>query len=178
VQVSKRRAPVPKVATPRPASAPPRHWLFKTEPETYSIDDLAAAPRRTTSWEGIRNYQARNLLRDEVRAGDLVLVYHSSADPPGVAGVAEVVGAAHPDATQFDARSESHDPAATRDAPRWVAVDVRLQRKFPRLVPLDELRSVPSLAGMDLLRRGNRLSVQPVRPEEFAEIVRRGGLPA
>jgi predicted RNA-binding protein with PUA-like domain len=153
----------------------PRHWLFKSEPDVFSIDDLAKAKGRTTAWDGVRNYQARNTLRDAVKKGDLVVFYHSSADPPGAAGVAEVVREAYPDPTQFDAKSKYHDPAAKRDAPPWMAVDVRLVRKFPRLVPLDALRADPALAKMDLLRRGNRLSVQPVTPQEFAAIERLAG---
>lgn len=149
-----------------------RHWLLKTEPESFSIDDLAAAPRQTTCWDGVRNYQARNFLRDDLQVGDLVLLYHSNADPPAVVGVAEVVRGAYPDPSALDARSKYYDPAATSDNPRWYMVDVRLERKFARPVSLDELRQVRGLEEMELLRRGSRLSVQPVRPSEFALVER------
>lgn len=154
-----------------PRSREPRAWLMKSEPSVFSIDDLAKAPAATTSWDGVRNYQARNLLRDEMRPGDRVLFYHSSAEPAGVAGVAEIVRDAYPDPTQFDPKSKYHDPDSPRDAPRWLCVDVRLVERFPALVTLGQIRAEPSLAAMDLLRRGNRLSVQPVRPEEFAAVL-------
>jgi predicted RNA-binding protein with PUA-like domain len=151
-----------------------RHWLFKSEPEVFSIDDLAGAPKQTTVWNGVRNFQARNLLRDEIKVGDGVIFYHSSADPPGVAGLAEVTRAGYPDATQFDSRSEYHDPSATPDAPRWFMVDVRFSEKFARFIPLDELRANAALKDMVLLRRGSRLSVQPVSPGEWKAIVTMG----
>lgn len=153
----------------------PKHWLFKSEPTTFSIDDLAAAKRRTTVWDGIRNYQARNLLRDEVRKGDAVLFHHSSADETGVAGLAEVVRDAYPDPAQFDPRSPYHDADSPRDEPRWLAVDLRFVRKFPRVVTLDAIRADPALAKMDLLRRGNRLSIQRVTETEFAAVLRHAG---
>jgi predicted RNA-binding protein with PUA-like domain len=176
-----RKAPAKPVAptavaaaavAPRVPGDGPRHWLFKSEPSVFSIDDLARAPGATTAWEGVRNYQARNLLRDEVRAGDLVLFHHSSADPPGVAGIAEVVRDAYPDPSQFDPKSDYHDPGSPRDAPRWLLVDVRFVRKFAAVVPLDAMQREPSLAEMDVLRRGNRLSIQRVRPAEFATVLR------
>ena len=145
------------------------HWLVKSEPDVFSIDDLARAPRRTTSWEGVRNYQARNFLR-AMRLGDRALFYHSNADPPAVAGVVEVVRAAYPDPTAWDPRSDYHDPRAAPDNPLWSMVDVRLVEVFPRAVPLEELRGVKALAGMELLRRGSRLSVQPVTAAEFRTI--------
>lgn len=156
---------------PKPA---PRAWLFKSEPDVFSFDDLLAAPGQTTGWEGVRNYQARNFLRDDVRVGDRVLYYHSSADPAGVAGIAEVVRAAYPDATALDPASEYHDPKSTSEAPIWVAVDVRAAERFARVVTLDELRAEPALAEMLVLRRGNRLSVTPVSPAEFAAVRRLG----
>ncbi|MCG3134638.1 MAG: hypothetical protein HMLKMBBP_01952 [Planctomycetes bacterium] len=165
----KERAPAK--SPPGPAERAPRAWLMKSEPSVFSIDDLAKAPGAATSWDGIRNYQARNLLRDQVRPGDRVLFYHSSADPTGVAGIAEVVGAAYPDPTQFDRKSKYHDPDSPRDAPRWLCVDVRLVERFPAVVTLAQIRAEPALAGMELLRRGNRLSVQPVRDEEFAAVL-------
>jgi predicted RNA-binding protein with PUA-like domain len=151
-----------------------RHWLFKSEPDVFSIDDLARAPKQTTFWNGVRNFQARNLLRDEIKVGDGVIFYHSSADPPGAAGLAEVTRAGYPDPTQFDSRSEYHDPDATPDAPRWFMVDIRFSEKFARFVPLDELRASAELKEMVLLRRGSRLSVQPVSPAEWKAIVTMG----
>jgi len=145
------------------------HWLVKSEPDVFSIDDLAKAPRRTTSWEGVRNFQARNFLR-AMKLGDRALFYHSNADPSAVAGVVEVVRTAYPDPTAWDPRSDYHDPRAAPDNPVWSMVDVRLVEIFPRAVPLDELRGVKPLAGMELLRRGSRLSVQPVTAAEFRAI--------
>jgi predicted RNA-binding protein with PUA-like domain len=147
------------------------YWLLKSEPAVFSLQDLARAPRKTTSWEGVRNYQARNFLR-AMRRGDRCLFYHSNADPPGVAGVVEVVREAYPDPTAQDARSRYHDPRATPDNPVWSMVDVRLVEVFAREIPLDELRTIPHLAGMELLRRGSRLSVQPVTAAEFRTIQR------
>lgn len=146
-------------------------WLMKSEPSVFSIDVLAKAPKKTTMWDGVRNYQARNLLRDRVKKGDLVLFYHSSADETGVAGVAEIVREAYPDPTQFDPKSDHHDPGSTKDAPRWLAVDLRFVRKLPRVVTLDQLRADPALAKMEVLRRGNRLSVQPVTDAEFDRVL-------
>ena len=151
-----------------------RYWLMKSEPNVFSIEDLAQAPQQTTRWDGVRNYQARNLLRDEIKAGDGVLFYHSSADPPAVAGTAEVVRAGYPDPTQFDARSNHHDPAAKPDQPRWYAVDIKHAQTFARLVPLPVLREAPALRDMVLLRKGSRLSVQPVAPDEWKTIVAMG----
>jgi predicted RNA-binding protein with PUA-like domain len=151
-----------------------RYWLIKSEPEVFSIQALARAPRQTTVWDGVRNFQARNLLRDEMQVGDGVLFYHSSADPPGVAGTCTVARAGYPDSTQFDPRSDHHDEAATKEAPRWYAVDVKLDHIFARFLPLDELRQVPALSDMVLLKR-SRLSVQPVTPEEWRTIIKMGG---
>ena len=152
---------------------PPRHWLLKSEPETFSFDDLWRAAKRTTSWGGVRNYQARNLLRDELAVGDLALFYHSSTDPSGVAGVARVVRAGYPDPTQFEP-GPSRDPESPRDDPRWYAVDVQALGRLPRFVPLAELRAEPRLAGMVLLRRGSRLSVQPVTASEWRIVLSLG----
>jgi predicted RNA-binding protein with PUA-like domain len=146
-----------------------RHWLMKSEPSAFSIDDLARAGR--TGWEGVRNYQARNLLRDELKAGDEVLFYHSSADPAGVAGIAKIVRSAYPDPTQFDRKSEYHDPGSPKDAPRWLAVEVAFVRKFVRVVTLGELKANPALAEMLVTKKGSRLSVQPVTPAEFAAVL-------
>jgi predicted RNA-binding protein with PUA-like domain len=151
-----------------------RYWLVKSEPSTFSIDDLARAPGKTTFWDGVRNYQARNLLRDEMQVGDGVLFYHSSADPPAVAGTATVVEAGAPDPSQFDAKSDHHDPDARKEDPRWYGVRIKLERKFARPIPLDELRQTAALARMVLLQR-SRLSVQPVTADEWRTIVKMGG---
>jgi predicted RNA-binding protein with PUA-like domain len=152
----------------------PRYWLMKSEPETFSIDDLARAKDQTTFWDGVRNFQARNLLRDEMAVGDGVLFYHSSADPTAVVGTAKIVGPGRPDPSQFDRKSDHHDPASTKEAPRWFGVDIKLDRKFARPVPLPELRANQALDGMVLLRKGSRLSVQPVTPDEWRVICRLG----
>ncbi|HEY4886747.1 MAG TPA: EVE domain-containing protein [Myxococcales bacterium] len=151
-----------------------RHWLLKTEPGVFSFDDLLQAPKQTTGWNGIRNYQARNFLRDQMEEGDRVLIYHSSADPPAVAGLAEVVRAGYPDPTQFDAKDDHYDPESTPAAPRWYQVDVKAVRKLPRSVSLEEIRRTKALAKMPLVQRGQRLSVQPVGTEEYELIVRMG----
>ena len=144
-----------------------RYWLMKSEPSECSIDDLAAAPRQTLPWVGVRNYQARNFLRDEMRVNDGVLFYHSSCPQPGIAGIAQVAGPSYPDPTQFDPDSAYFDPRADRQAPRWWLVDVRLVRKT-RLLGLAELRSTPALSSLQTLRRGNRLSITPVSAQEWA----------
>lgn len=149
-----------------------RHWLMKSEPDEFSIDDLAKAPRKTTPWFGVRNYQARNFMRDQMQVGDPVFFYHSSCPEPGIAGLAEVASTPYPDATQFDPKSKYHDAAATRENPRWFNVDVKLVRKTP-LVSLAELRNHPELEGMRLLQRGNRLSITPIEPAEWRFITRR-----
>jgi len=146
-----------------------RHWLMKSEPDEVSIDDLAAAPGKTVAWFGVRNYQARNYMRDDMKLGDRVLFYHSSCAEPGVAGIAKVSRLAYPDATQFERGGKYHDPKATPAAPRWFNVDVTLVRKT-RLVPLAELRAHPELASLTILQRGNRLSITPVTAAEYAFI--------
>ena len=145
------------------------HWLMKSEPSDVSIDDLAALPGQTVPWFGVRNYQARNFMRDQMRIGDPVLFYHSSCEQPGIAGIARVASAPYPDETQFDPASKYHDPKASLDQPRWMHVDVQLVRKT-RLVGIQELRSHPELAGMRILQRGNRLSITPVTAQEWAFI--------
>jgi predicted RNA-binding protein with PUA-like domain len=150
-----------------------RYWLMKSEPSVFSIDDLAKAPKQTTSWDGVRNYQARNLLR-EAAVGDGVIFYHSSADPPSAVGTATIARAAYPDATQFDAKGDYFDPDSKEDEPRWFVVDVKFAQKFARAVTLAELRAVPALEGMVLLRKGSRLSVQPVTPAEWKVICKLG----
>ncbi|MDQ1922943.1 EVE domain-containing protein [Massilia pseudoviolaceinigra] len=145
------------------------YWLMKSEPDEVSIDDVLAAPDRTVAWFGVRNYQARNFLRDAMREGDLVLFYHSSCAEPGIAGIVEVCSNAYPDATQFDPASPYYDPKATREQPRWISVDVRAVRKTA-LLSLKQLRTIPELAGMRLLAKGSRLSVMPVEPHEWHTI--------
>ncbi len=154
-----------------------RYWLMKSEPDEFSIDDLAAAQKQTTNWFGVRNYQARNFMRDDMKVGDRVLFYHSSCPQPGVYGIAEVARAAYPDPTQFDPKSDYYDPKSTRANPRWVHVDVKLVRKT-RPILLDELREHKGLADMVVLRRGNRLSITPVQPAEWKLIMTLAAKPA
>ena len=147
-----------------------RYWLMKSEPDEFSIDDLATVPERTVAWFGVRNYQARNFMRDQMRLGDQVFFYHSSCPQPGIAGLATVSRQAYPDTTQFDRKSKYFDAKATPETPRWFNVDVKLKKKT-RLVSLDELRLYPELARMRILQRGNRLSVTPVDPAEWEFIL-------
>lgn len=153
------------------------YWLFKSEPETFGIDDLAKSPKRTTAWEGVRNYQARNMMRDGMRRGDLGFFYHSSCDVPGIQGIVEVVREAYPDASAFDPKSPYHDPASDPANPRWQLVDVKLVRKFARPVTLEELKrhAGGKLKDMVVLRRGNRLSITPVTPAEWRFILSLAG---
>jgi len=148
------------------------HWLMKSEPDECSIDDVLAARGRRTPWNGVRNYQARNFMRDAMRVGDGVLFYHSSCAEPGIAGIAEIASAPYPDPTQFDRRSPYYDPKARLDAPRWFCVDVRALRKT-RLMPVAEMRGAAALARMWALRPGNRLSITPVAPAEWKFICSR-----
>jgi len=143
-----------------------QYWLMKSEPGDCSIEDALCAPQGTIPWTGVRNYQARNFMRDVMRVGDGVLFFHSSCAQPGIAGLAEIASQPRPDPTQFDRRSPYFDPKSSREAPRWVCVDVRALRKT-RLLPLAELRAQRSLARMWVLRRGSRLSITPVRPAEW-----------
>jgi predicted RNA-binding protein with PUA-like domain len=147
-------------------------WLMKSEPEDCSIDDALAAPRKTVPWTGVRNYQARNFMRDSMKPGDGVLFYHSSCPEPGIAGIAEVASAPYPDPTQFERKSKYYDAASKKDAPRWSLVDIRARRKT-RLIPLAELREHAALADMRVLQRGNRLSITPVTAGEWAYITER-----
>lgn len=142
------------------------YWLMKSEPNEFSIGDLVAAKEQSTPWIGVRNYQARNFMRDQMKLGDAVFFYHSSCPEPGIAGLAEVSSTAYPDATQFDKDSPYFDPKSTRETPRWIHVDVKLVRKT-RLVSLAELRAHEELAEMRILARGNRLSITPVTPAEW-----------
>jgi predicted RNA-binding protein with PUA-like domain len=151
-----------------------KFWLVKTEPESFSIHDLAAAPGQTTCWDGVRNYQARNYMR-EMRLGERVLVYHSSVDPPSVVGTARVARESYPDPTAWDKRDPHFDPQSTADNPRWFMVDLKLEQVFKRQLPLDELRGLAALNEMELLRKGSRLSVQPVRKSEFEAILKLAG---
>lgn len=147
------------------------YWLFKSEPSCFSFADLLAAPDRTTGWDGVRNYQARNFLRDQVRVGDLVLFYHSNAEPPAVAGVAEVVREAHPDPTAFDPDEQHYDPKSNPDDPTWVQVSIRAVHAIDPPLSLSELRVVPALSRMELLRKGSRLSIQPVSAPEWDAVM-------
>lgn len=147
------------------------YWLFKSEPDEYSIDCLAKEPDQTTVWEGIRNYQARNLLRDEVALGDLVFFYHSSCATPGIAGVAEVISAPFPDPSQFDPENSYFDPKVSRENPRWFTVEVKYKQKFQEILSRKALKGVPALADMVLFKQG-RLSVQPVTDSEWRAIVK------
>jgi predicted RNA-binding protein with PUA-like domain len=148
-----------------------RCWLVKTEPSTFSFDDLMAADDATTGWDGVRNYQARNFMRDEMRVGDRVLVYHSSVDPAGVVGLAEVASEPRPDPSQFDPSSPYADPASPRHDPRWLLVDVRGLERLPRMVTLAEIKAHPELQGMTVARRGNRLSVMPLSCRELEVVL-------
>jgi predicted RNA-binding protein with PUA-like domain len=148
-----------------------RYWLMKSEPTSFSIDDLARAPDKTTFWDGVRNFQARNFMR-EMRLGDKVLFYHSNANPPAVVGIARVVREAYPDHTAFDPKDKHFDPRSTPARPNWFGVDIKFERKFKRPLPLPELRFVKGLKRMELLRKGSRLSVQPVRSGEWDVILK------
>ncbi|WP_374963210.1 EVE domain-containing protein [Spongiibacter tropicus] len=148
-----------------------QYWLMKSEPDTFGIDDLAARPKATEHWDGVRNYQARNMMRDQMKVGDQVLFYHSACKTPGVAGLAEVVREGYPDFTARDPESKYYDPKASEDNPRWYMVDVRFVRKLERLIPLSELKANPQLEDMPLLKRGNRLSIMPVDPQHWQQIL-------
>lgn len=152
-----------------------KYWLVKTEPSTYSIQDLAAETAQTTCWDGVRNYQARNYMRDEMKIGDRVLVYHSNADPPAVVGTASIVKESYPDHTALDANDKHHDPKASEDNPRWFMVDIKLDEIFAKPLSRDDLKEVKTLKEMELLRKGSRLSVQPVRKKEFSAILKLAG---
>jgi len=144
----------------------PQYWLMKSEPDEVSIDDALAAPDATVAWTGVRNYQARNFMRDGMKVGDGVLFYHSSCPEPGIAGIARVASGIKPDPTQFDAKSPYYDAASKKEDPRWLLVDVQATRKT-RLLALPELRAKPELAELIILRKGNRLSITPVEPAHW-----------
>ena len=152
---------------------PKKYWLMKTEPGTFSIDDLKKSPKQTTHWDGVRNYQARNLMRDEMKVGDEVLFYHSVTDP-SVVGVAKVVREGYPDHTAWDKKSKYFDAKSSKDDPRWFMVDIKFAEKFKRPIPLPELRDIKGLEKMMLLKKGARLSVQPVSAAEFKIITKLG----
>jgi len=155
-----------------------KYWLLKSEPESYSIDDLAAEKKKTTFWSGVRNYQARNFMRDEMKRGDGVLFYHSNAKPPAIVGIAEVVKESYPDFTAWDENDHHFDPKSTPDSPRWFMVDIRFESKFEQPLPLEALREVSALKEMELLRKGSRLSVQPVRKKEWNAVLKLADLKA
>jgi predicted RNA-binding protein with PUA-like domain len=148
-----------------------RYWLMKSEPDTFSLDHLAAMPQRTTMWDGVRNYQARNMLRDDMQRGDLAFFYHSNCAEPGIVGIVEVVRAGYPDPSAFDPESPYFDPKSDPGQPRWYVVDVRLKQRLKRTITLGELKAAPELASMALVRRGNRLSVLPVTATEWEFIL-------
>lgn len=148
-----------------------QYWLMKSEPDVFGVDDLAARRDATEHWDGVRNYQARNLMRDKMQCGDLVFFYHSACKIPGIAGIAEVVREAYPDHTARDPESKYYDPKASDEDPRWYMVDIKLQRKLTRLIPLSELRDHPELENMLLLKKGNRLSVMPVEKADWQTIL-------
>ena len=155
----------------------PNYWLMKSEPDEFSIDDLVRAPKQSTSWFGVRNYTARNFMRDSMRVGDGVLFYHSSCEVPGIYGIAKVASKPHPDESQFDRKGKYFDPKSAKDNPRWMLVDVRLVKKT-RAMPLAEMRSYPQLAKMLTLRKGNRLSITPVTGAEWDFIAAQLAKPA
>ncbi len=146
------------------------YWLMKTEPSVYGIDDLAAQPDQTDHWDGIRNYQARNFMR-QMKKGDRVFIYHSNVKEPGIVGIAEVVREAYPDFTAWDPESKYYDPKSTPENPRWDMVDVRLVERFPRTITLEELKADPELADMKVVQKGNRLSITPVTEAQWRRIL-------
>ena len=150
-----------------------RYWLMKTEPTTFGVEDLERAKRHTTPWDGVRNYQARNMLRDEMKKGDLAFLYYSSTDVPGIVALMKIVKEGYPDPTAFDRKHHHYDPDSDTAKPRWFMVDVQLERRLPRVITLEELRkhATKELKNMVLLRRGNRLSVTPVEPAEWKFIL-------
>jgi len=149
-----------------------KYWLFKSEPDAFSINDLKGMKGKKDHWDGIRNYQARNLMRDDIKKGDLGFFYHSSCKVPGVVGIVEIVKEAYPDHTALDPKEKYYDPKETADNPRWVMVDVKFKQQFKEIIPLERLRSVKALSEMMLLRKGSRLSIQPVSKKEWNAIVK------
>lgn len=153
-----------------------RHWLLKTEPDVFSFEDLKKRAKKTEPWNGVRNYQVRNMMRDDMKVGDLGFIYHSSCEVPGVAGIVRIASEARPDPTQFDPKSEYYDKGSKEEEPRWLLVDVAWEKDFKNFVPLTALRDEPRLADLITLRRGNRLSVMPVDKKHFDIICKMGGL--
>ena len=153
-----------------------KFWLVKSEPDSFSIQDLAKAKDKTTCWDGVRNYQARNFLRDEMKLGDRVLFYHSSTDPPAIVGTAKIVRESYPDPTAWDKNDHHYDPGSTPNKPRWFMVDIQLEQIFKQALTLESLRDVAALKEMELLRKGSRLSVQPVRKAEFDAVLKLAGV--
>lgn len=151
-----------------------QYWLFKSEPSCFSIDDLAKRPKKIAHWDGVRNYQVRNFLRDEIKAGDQAFFYHSSCTPPGIAGIMEIVRNGYPDHTAWDGNEEHFDPGSSPENPRWYMVDVKLIKKFSHFVTLEEIKKHPKLKKMLINRKGNRLSITPITPEEWNVIVEMG----
>lgn len=149
-----------------------KYWLMKTEPSTFSIDDLEKTSNQSTSWEGVRNYQARNYIRDEIKLGDKVIFYHSNSEPPGAAGICEVIKEAYPDHFAFDPENKYYDPKSLVSQPIWFMVDIRLIKKFNRIISLTEIKNNPKLNQMKLVQKGNRLSVFPITKDEFEEIIK------
>lgn len=152
-----------------------QYWLFKTEPDAFSVDDLAAMPNQTEHWDGIRNYQARNFLRDQVKLGDRVFVYHSSCKNVGIVGLAEVVKEGYPDHTQFDPESKYYDPKSDPEKPRWFMVDIKLLQKFPKMLPLSDIKADPEITELGLVKKGHRLSIMPVEELEAEKLLTKLG---
>jgi predicted RNA-binding protein with PUA-like domain len=148
-----------------------KYWLMKSEPSCFSIDDLKNAPNQTSPWDGVRNYQARNFMRNDMKPGDQVFFYHSNCNPPGIVGIAEVASDAYPDHTAFDPESDHPDPTSTPDNPRWFMVDVKFRKKLAHIISLEELKKHPELKDLALVRKGNRLSVMPVGEKEWIFIL-------
>lgn len=153
-----------------------KYWLLKTEPSSYSIQDLSKEKKKTTCWDGVRNYQARNFMRDDMKVNDRVLIYHSNANPPAVAGTAKVVKEGYPDHTAWDPNDKHYDPKSSKENPRWIMVDIKLEQIFDEPIGLPDLREMKTLKDMELLRKGSRLSVQPVRKKEFDAILAKAGV--
>lgn len=147
------------------------YWLMKSEPDVFGIEHLRQRPGQIEPWDGVRNYQARNMLRDQMQVGDLAFFYHSNCKPPGIVGIMEIVRAGYPDPTQFDPDSDYYDPKSDPANPRWFLVDVQFRRQFQRVITLDELKSHPELADLAVVRKGNRLSINPVSKEQWDFIV-------
>ena len=149
------------------------YWLFKTEPDAFGIDDLMSRPQQTEPWDGVRNYQARNFLRDQIHKGDKVFIYHSSCKNVGIAGVAEVVVSGYPDTTQFDPEAKYYDPKSSPDNPRWYRVDVKFVEKFSQVLPLSTIKSLPDITELGLVKKGHRLSIMPVTDNEWETLYKK-----